>query len=58
MNQITIDDMMHMEKIAAEPGRTAYIDECGSFGFDFTKEGNSKYYLICAIIVKDENAHR
>ena len=55
MSQITIDDMMYMEQISAEPSRTAYIDECGSFGFDFTKSGNSKYYLICAIIVKDEN---
>ena len=58
MSQITIDDIMYMEQISAEPSRTAYIDECGSFGFDFTKSGNSKYYLICAIIVKDENVSK
>lgn len=55
MGQITFDDMVYIEKISTEPGRTAFIDECGSFGFDFTKQGNSKYYLICAIVVRDEN---
>ncbi|MGI5874502.1 MAG: DUF3800 domain-containing protein [Bacillota bacterium] len=35
-------------------GKTAFIDECGGFGFDFTKEGNSKYYILCAIVVKND----
>lgn len=36
------------------PGRIAYIDECGNFGFDFSKEGTSKFYIICAIIVNQD----
>ena len=53
--QMTIDDMQHAELVAAQPGRSAYIDESGSFGFDFTKEGTSLYYVVCAVIVNNTN---
>lgn len=36
-----------------QPNRTAYIDEGGSFGFDFTTEGASKYYILCAVVVEE-----
>lgn len=52
--QLTIDDMMFKQYVNEQPGRVAYIDECGSFGFDFDKEGTSKYYLLCAIVVKND----
>ena len=32
--QLTIEDMERQEYIDAQPKRIAYIDECGSFGFD------------------------
>ncbi|MCB2408710.1 DUF3800 domain-containing protein [Hymenobacter lucidus] len=32
---------------------TAYIDESGSHGFDFSKSGNSTYFIIAAILVED-----
>lgn len=35
--QMSIDDIAYAEKIAELPGRTAFIDECGGFGFDFEK---------------------
>ncbi len=38
--QLTFDDIRHAELVAAQPGRTAYIDECGGFGFDFTKRSS------------------
>ena len=53
--QMTIDDMQHAELVAAQPGCSAYIDESGSFGFDFTKEGTSLYYVVCAVIVNNTN---
>ena len=31
--QMTIDDMQFAEMVAAQPGRSAFIDESGSFGF-------------------------
>ena len=40
--QISIDEILLREQIASIPGRIAYIDECGSFGFDFEKEGTLK----------------
>lgn len=54
MEQITFDDLMVQNKVKLSPGRTAYIDECGSFGFDFSSEGASKYYVLCAIVVDDD----
>lgn len=53
--QMTIDDIQHAELVATQPGRSAYIDESGSFGFDFNKEGTSLYYVVCAVIVDNTN---
>lgn len=52
--QISIDDISYAEKIAELPGRTAFIDECGSFGFDFDKENVSTHYIVCAVVVNNE----
>ena len=51
--QLTFDDLKVQDDISKQSGRTAYIDECGSFGFDFSLEGNSKYYILCAVVVED-----
>lgn len=51
--QLTFDDLKNQRVIQSQPNRTAFIDECGSFGFDFSKEGTSKYYTLCAVIVED-----
>ena len=53
MEQITLDQITAQKVLNSQPGRTAFIDECGSFGFDFESEGNSKYYILCAIVVKN-----
>ena len=37
--QLTFDDLENQRAIQAQPNRTAFIDECGSFGFDFSREG-------------------
>ena len=58
--QLTIEDMERQEYIDAQPKRIAYIDECGSFGFDFTTDGASKFYILCAVVVEDaqlDNLH-
>ena len=52
-HQISFDELVLQDKIKASPGRTSYIDEYGSFGFDFSTEGASKYYVLCAVIVED-----
>lgn len=51
---MTFDDAEYRTIADSQPGRTAYIDECGSFGFDFTTDGASKYYILCAVIVEDQ----
>ena len=53
--QMNIFDIEKQQELQNIPGRTAYIDECGCFGFDFTKEGVSDYYILCAIIVDNTN---
>lgn len=53
--QMTIDDLQYAELIAKQPGRSAFIDESGGFGFDFTKVGTSEYYIVCSVVVKDTN---
>ena len=53
MYQLSFEDMQHLEEAKKLPGRTAFIDECGSFGFDFSAEGNSRYYIVCAVCVPD-----
>lgn len=52
--QITSDDYERSLSLTSQPGRTAFIDECGNFGFDFQSIGTSTHYIICAIIVKNE----
>lgn len=53
MKQISFDDLDRAEELKNQPGRTAFIDECGNFGFDFTKNGTSKFYIVCAVIVQN-----
>ena len=53
--QMTIEDLQYAELIATQPGRSAYIDESGGFGFDFTKEGTSAYYVVCSVVVDDKD---
>lgn len=53
MQQLSFDDIMQQQVVSAQPGRTAFIDECGSFGFDFSLDGTSRYYILCAVIVKN-----
>lgn len=55
MDQITIDDIERDAILSSMPGRSAYIDECGNFGFDFSNEGVSKKYILCAVIVKNSD---
>lgn len=56
--QLTFDDMEKHQIVQSQPNRTAYIDECGSFGFDFTTEGASKYYILCAVVVEESNIQK
>ena len=53
--QMTLDDLQYAELIATQSGRSAYIDESGGFGFDFTKEGASAYYVVCSVVVDDKD---
>lgn len=32
--------------------KIAYIDEYGSFGYDFDKAGTTNYFIVCAVIVE------
>lgn len=52
--QLSMDDIAFQEHVNDVIERIAYVDECGSDGFDFSKEGTSKYYLLCAIVVRKE----
>jgi len=49
--QISIEQYMLKEKIGKQPKRTAFIDECGNFGFAFDKQNVSSHYIVCAVIV-------
>ncbi len=51
--QITFEDIENQASIQSMPNRTAYIDESGNFGFDFSALGTSKYYILCAVIVEN-----
>lgn len=53
--QLTFEDIERLNNHATQPGRTAYIDECGNFGFDFEKDGVSTHYIVCAAIINNEN---
>lgn len=61
MYQLSIEDIERRNSLALQPGRTAFIDECGNFGFDFEAKrtyeagGPSLYYIVCAVVVKNEN---
>lgn len=56
--QLTFDDIERINSLASQPGRTAFIGECGNFGFDFEAHGTSSHYIICAVIVKNEDVHK
>lgn len=53
--QFSFEDMQLAEALTQQPGRTAFIDECGSYGFDFEKEGTSSHYIVCAVIVNNKD---
>ena len=55
MDQISFDDLAREEVLSSLPGRVAYIDECGNFGFDFESEGVSRNYILCAVIVNNSD---
>ena len=56
--QLSLDDIAFQSYVSNQKGRVAYVDECGNFGFDFEKEGTSKYYVLCAIVVEDEKLEK
>lgn len=53
--QLTLDDLEAQQELQLLPGRTAFIDEYGSFGFDFSSSGVTKHYILCAVVVKDSD---
>lgn len=53
--QLTFEDIENAKRISLEPGRTAFLDESGCFGFDFDSQGVTPYYIVCAVIVKNKN---
>lgn len=55
MSQLSFDDIIRAEELKSTPGCTAYIDECGSFGFDLDNEGTSRYYILCSVVVKNSD---
>jgi hypothetical protein len=54
-HQLSFEYIERNNSLASQPGRTAYIDECGNFGFDFEKDNVSTHYIVCAVIVNNEN---
>lgn len=57
-NQSILDDVFFQQYDFDQLERVAYVDECGSFGFDFNKEGTSKYYVLCSIIVRNDKLEK
>ncbi|HIX05731.1 MAG TPA: DUF3800 domain-containing protein [Candidatus Fournierella pullicola] len=53
--QLSMEDIENQKILQAVSDRTAYIDEYGSFGFDFSSTGASKYYILCAVIVENKD---
>lgn len=53
--QLSFEDVVKYETTKKEPRRFAYIDEAGSFGFDFDKQDVQNFYIVCAVIVKENN---
>lgn len=52
-HQVTFEEYENQKLLQLQPNRTAFIDECGNFGFDFEQDGASKYYILCAVIVEE-----
>lgn len=52
--QLSFNDIEQSKSLTLQPVRTAFIDECGNFGFAFEKQGTSLYYIVCAVIIKDK----
>ncbi len=52
--QITFEDVVHLQSALSAPGRCAFLDESGGFGFDFEKDGVTRYYIVCAVIVNND----
>ncbi len=52
--QLSVDDLYFQNYVNELPSRVAFIDECGSFGFDFDKKGTSEFYILTAIVVEKE----
>lgn len=57
-SQISFEDLYREQVLRSLPGRIAYIDECGNFGFDFSRDGTSKYYILCAVVVKNSELEK
>ncbi len=55
MDQISFEDLERESILASLPGKTAYIDECGNFGFDFSSVGVSTKYILCAVVAEDSD---
>ncbi len=53
-HQMSFYDVERLKRIALQPGRTAFLDECGNFGFNFQAEGTSLYYIVCAVVVDNK----
>lgn len=55
MEQLSFDYYLEQQKLSDMPSRHAFIDESGSFGFDFEKEGTDRFYVICSVIVNSDS---
>ena len=56
MNQQKTFEDYQLEPVAlSQSTRLAFIDEYGSFGFDFTKDGTSTYEYLSAV---DKTEHK
>lgn len=53
MYQISFEDVARLHHLSKQPGRTAFIDESGSFGFDYIATDNSPTFVLAAVIVKN-----
>lgn len=52
--QLSFEDIERNNSLASLPGRIAYIDESGNFGFNFGKDDVSTHYVVCAVVVNNE----
>lgn len=53
--QLSFEDVAKYEIVKKEPRRFAFIDEAGSFGFDFDKQDVQSFYIVCAVIVNEDH---